>query len=92
MKGLTIAVCLFAASTMVRAQGPLSADLQGKIDAAAREVLAKTGVPSASNTTTPSRVTTNPAFEVCPRFSIDGTPASPRMKYTLSDTRIGSSA
>ena len=48
MKRMTIAACLLAAATIAGAQDQLSADLQGKIDAAAKEVLAKTGVPSAS--------------------------------------------
>ena len=45
---LAIPACLWAASTLVMAQGPLGADMQAKIDAAAHDVLAKTGVPSAS--------------------------------------------
>ena len=40
--------CLLAAATTVAAQGALSADLQAKVDAAVRDALAKTGVPSAS--------------------------------------------
>jgi CubicO group peptidase (beta-lactamase class C family) len=45
---MAIAICLLACSTAAMAQGSLSADMQAKIDAAAHDVLAKTGVPSAS--------------------------------------------
>jgi len=40
--------CLLTASISLLAQGPLSADLQSKVDAAVHDVLTKTGVPSAS--------------------------------------------
>ena len=36
-----------------------------------------TGVPSASNTTTPSLVTTNDAFELKARLADEATPLSP---------------
>jgi CubicO group peptidase (beta-lactamase class C family) len=42
------AVCALAASALLTAQGLLSADMQSKVDAAVHDVLAKTGVPSAS--------------------------------------------
>jgi len=38
------------------------------------------GVASASNTTTPSRVTTKPAFDMKPWFSLDAAPDSPCTK------------
>jgi D-alanyl-D-alanine carboxypeptidase len=47
MQRLAIGTLLLASTTLL-AQGPSTADLRSKVDAAAREVLAKTGVPSAS--------------------------------------------
>jgi len=48
IKRLAIGACLLAAPVSLLAQGSLSSDLQAKVDAAAHDVLAKTGVPSAS--------------------------------------------
>ena len=47
---------------------------------AATIALPSAGVPSASKTTTPSRVTTKPAFDVKPRLVALGIPASPWKK------------
>ena len=43
-----VMACVMASATLAMAQGSMSADLQSRVDAAARDVLAKTGVPSAS--------------------------------------------
>jgi D-alanyl-D-alanine carboxypeptidase len=45
---IVIGAYLLAASVSLAAQGSLSADLQMKVDAAAHDVLTRTGVPSAS--------------------------------------------
>jgi D-alanyl-D-alanine carboxypeptidase len=45
---IATAACLLTASSPLLAQGSLSADQQSKVDAAVRDVLTKTGVPSAS--------------------------------------------
>src|SRR5690606_14506814 len=47
------------------------------------------GVPRASKTTTPSSVTTKPAFELKPSSSFETMPARPRTSYTRSVTRTG---
>jgi D-alanyl-D-alanine carboxypeptidase len=48
MNLIVTAACLLAGSALLAAQGPLSADVQAKVDAAVHDVLTKTGVPSAS--------------------------------------------
>ena len=48
MRLLLTAVCAWAGAALVAAQTPLAADTAAKIDAAVHDVLARTGVPSAS--------------------------------------------
>jgi CubicO group peptidase (beta-lactamase class C family) len=45
---IVTAACLLTTSSPLLAQGSLSADQQSKVDAAVRDVLSRTGVPSAS--------------------------------------------
>ncbi len=48
MSVMLTAACLLAGSTLLTAQDPLSPDLQSRVDASVHDVLARTGVPSAS--------------------------------------------
>jgi hypothetical protein len=59
---------------------------------AARIARPSAGVPSASNTTTPAPVTTNPAFDMNPLFSLAAIPAWPSKNQQCSETCRGVSA